>query len=149
MAVVDLVVRGRWRVLDAAWLNFLEGPNILGKVPRFNQSIPISTSRPKSNYSLAVQNHLNTKKNRLWKSLWHLCAEETSSVHVVLFLFTHVHWTRWGESKTSSFPLRWIFRSVLYNLLICMQLYELCSKNTRTVWIARLELVSRGSAWCR
>ena len=27
--------------------------------------------------------------------------------------------------------------------------YEVCSKNTRTVWIARLELVSGESSWCR
>ena len=27
--------------------------------------------------------------------------------------------------------------------------YEVCSKNTRTVLISRLELVSGESAWCR
>ena len=37
----------------------------------------------------------------------------------------------------------------LMNFLPKTTKYEVCSKNTRTVWIARLELVSGESAWCR
>ena len=42
---------------------------------------------------------------------------------------------------TPTFP-RWFIKQSL-------NVYKVCSKNTRTVWIARLQLVSGESAWCR
>ena len=98
----------------------------------------VSNCRGDDNCS-GTREHVQVTNLTFWKTLFNA---KTSCVMIIWEVPPNLsHRTNYSEDPTGA------SYNTIFSVLDFM--YEVCLKNTRTVWIARLELVSGESAWCR
>ena len=87
---------------------------------------------------------------RVWRIFSQDCLHPFPSLHSITTMLGNRSFDKYLVQYTyQHFQIRVKYIWETLRGLIESGTYEVCSKNTRTVWIARLELVSGESAWWR